>query len=145
MASVDLITCAGAAMSTGRVAWGGSGNPLSRIPWIPKAGTPLMATDARGQMTNQLNPAWDRCLRWLFEEYIGGVKSPPIQAITQTIIKTQTQVVEVAVAASTAQVTASSAADAVNTTREVLINGGVSGAEQIPPAKKPSNGPSFEL
>lgn len=133
--SVDCVTYAGAAMAIGRVAWGGSDSPLSRVPWLPKAGTPLLMVDNRGQMTNQLNPAWDKCFRWLFEEYIGGIRAPTAVQVIASVTQTQTQVVAVGVAASAAQSTANSAAESVNTTREVLVSAGTPGAEQIPPAR----------
>lgn len=141
--SASCVTYAGCAVATGRVAWGGTDSPLSRVPWIPKAGTPLLQVGGNGQMTNQLNPAWDRCLRWLFEEGIGGLNAPTLPQITQSVTQTQTQVVAVGVQASAAQSTANSAAESVNTTREVLINDGTPGAEQIPPARTGSPG-SFE-
>lgn len=137
--SADCVTCSGAAIAIGRVAWGGSDSPLDRVPWIPKAGTPLLGPDGR-----TMNPAWDRALRWLFEEYVGGIRAPTVPSITQSIVQTQTQVIQVAVAATTAQATANSAADAVNTTKQVLINEGVEGADQIPPAQKPGGPSQFE-
>lgn len=135
--SADCVTYAGAAMAIGRAAWGGSDSPLSRVPWLPKAGTPLLTVGNNGQMTNQLNPAWDRCLRWLFEQYIGGINAPTVAQITTSVSQTQDQVVAVGVQASSAQSTANSAAEAVNTTREVLVNNGTPGSDQIPPARTP--------
>lgn len=134
--STDCITVSGCAIATKKVAWGGSANPKASIPWLPKADTPLLNADGR-----TMHPAWYRCFKWLFDEALGGINAPTVPAIVQSVVQTQTQVVDVAVAASTAQATANSAADAVNTTREVLINEGVGGAGQIPPAKKPG-GPS---
>lgn len=133
--STSCVTYAGAAVATGRVAWGGSDSPLSRVPWLPKAGTPLMVAG-----TNQLNPSWDRALRWLFEEYIGGIRAPTAVQVIASVAQTQTQVVAVGVAASAAQSTANSAAEAVNTTREVLVNNGTPGSDQIPPARPGSPG-----
>lgn len=134
--STDCQTFAGVAIATGRVAWGGSDSPLSRVPWLPKAGTPFLVIDGQGRMTNQVSPAWDRALRWLFEEYIGGIQAPTVAALTNSVEQTQQQVVQVQVQASTAQATANSAAESVNTTRQVLVDDGVPGAEQIPPARQ---------
>lgn len=130
MASVDLITSAGAVMATGKVAWAGSASPLSRVPWIPKAGTPLLLQDGR-----TMNPVWDRAIRWLFEEYIGGIQAPTVASIASSVTQTQTQVVAAQSQANTAQLTANSAAAAVNTTRQVLVDDGTPGADQIPPAQ----------
>lgn len=135
--SVDCVTYAGTAVAIGRVAWGGTDSPLSRVPWIPKAGTPITID---GKV---LRPEWDRALRWLFEQYIGGLNAPTVPQITQSVAQTQTQVVAVGVQASAAQSIANSAAESVNTTRQVLINDGTPGAEQIPITQPGSPG-SFE-
>lgn len=130
--ATDLVTSAGVAIATGKVAWGGSESPLERVPWIPKAGTPLLMQDGR-----TMNPAWDRCFRWLFEQYIGGIQAPTVAALTTSVAHTQEQVVVAQVQAAAAQVTANSAAESVNTTRQVLVDDGVPGADQIPPARTP--------
>lgn len=134
--TTEAITFAGSAIATGRVAWGGSGSPLARVPWIPKAGTPFLVVDGQGRMTNQVNPAWDRAMRWLFEEYIGGIQAPTVSALTTSVEQTQQQVVQVQVQAVNAQTTANSAAEAVNTTKQVLVDEGIPGADQIPPASQ---------
>ncbi len=139
--AVDLQTSAGVAAGTGRVDWAGSASPLSRVPWLPKAGTPLMQTDARGQMTNQLNPPWDRALRWLFEEYIGGLTAPTIAQVTQNVTDTQAQAAATANYAQQAVSYASGVAASVDATREVTIASGLPGAESIPVTPPP---PAFE-
>lgn len=142
MATVSLITSAGAAIATANVSWGGSGSPLSRVPWLPKAGTPFLLVKD-GKMTNQVSPAWDRAIRWLFEEYIGGISAPTVAQLTTSVEQTQTQVVAAGLQASAAQTTANGAAVAVNTAREVLVNNGTPGAEQIPQAP-PGGAGQFE-
>jgi len=130
--SASLVTTAGTAVANGTVAWGGSTSPLARVPWIPKAGTPLMKTDARGQITNQLNPAWDRCLRWLFEEYIGGLTAPTIAQVSDSVATTQTQVAQGITYAEQAVAYSAGIASAVTANTEVAVSAGLPGADSIP-------------
>lgn len=125
--SVGLVTSAGVASSTGRVAWGGSESPLAQVPWIPKAGTPLVMSDGR-----TMNPAWDRCFRWLFEQYIGGVKAKTASQIQTEVAATQDQVVATTNYAIAAVGYASGVAATASATREVSQASGLSGAESIP-------------
>lgn len=132
-----LFTYAGAAVANGTVLWGGSASPLARVPWIPKAGTPLMKTDAKGQITNQLNPAWDRCLRWLFEEHIGGLNAPTVPQVVQSVTTTQTQVAEGINYAEQAVAYSAGIASTVTATAEVSQAAGLPGAGSIPRVPPP--------
>lgn len=130
--SVSLVTHAGIASATGRVTWGGSESPLARVPWLPKAGTPLMLPN-----TNTLNPAWDRALRWLFEQYIGGINAPTIAQVTTNVAQTQTQVAASVNYAQQVAAYATGIAATATATAEVSQANGLTGAESIPPAPPP--------
>lgn len=83
-------------------------------------------------MTNQLNPAWDRCLRWLFEEYIGGLTAPTIAQVSESVATTRAQVVEGISYAEQAVAYSAGIAAAVTTQTEVAQSAGLPGADTIP-------------
>lgn len=129
--SADVVTRAGLASATGRVAWGGSNSPLSKVPWLPKAGTPLTMD---GKM---LRPEWDRALRWLFEQYIGGIQAPTIAQVTQSVTQTQQTAAQTANYAAQAVAYAAGVAATAEATRQVAQDSGLSGAESIPTVPAP--------
>lgn len=124
--SADVVTSAGLASATGRVAWGGSSSPLSKVPWLPKAGTPLTMD---GKM---LRPEWDRAFRWLFEQYIGGIRAPTIGQVTQSIAQTQEQAAATTNYAEQVAAYASGIAATVEATAQVAQDNGLTGAGSIP-------------
>lgn len=130
--SADLITQAGVASATGRVAWGGSASPLARVPWLPKAGTPLSMDGGR-----TLNPVWDRALRWLFEQYIGGLDAPTIPQIRQSVTTTQSQVAATTNYAQQVSAYASGIAATADATAAVTQDNGLSGSGSIPRSPPP--------
>lgn len=137
--SVDAVTSAGVASATGRVMWAGSASPLSRVPWLPKANTTLSRDGGR-----TLAPEWDRALRWLFEQYIGGLNAPTIPQITNNVAETQVQVAATTnytgqVAAYAQGIAATAAA-----TAEVAQSNGLSGASSIPPTGDPPTPPGTQ-
>jgi hypothetical protein len=138
--SVDLVTSAGVAASTRQVDWAGSASPLSRVPWLPKAGTPLLLPGS-----NQLSPAWDRALRWLFDEYIGGLNAPTIPQVTQSVAATQAQVVTNTTYTQQAVAYASGVAATADATRETAIAAGLPGSGSIPSTPQPPTQPPTQV
>lgn len=134
--NVALITSAGTASATAQVPWAGTNSPLSRVPWIPKAGTPLLM-----QGTNQLNPAWDRAIRWLFEEYIGGLSAPTIAQVTQSVSETQSAVTSAVTFAEQGVAYSAGIAASVVANTEVAQTAGLPGADSIPDVpERPTSG-----
>lgn len=125
--SASLISRAGLASATGRVAWGGSDSLLAQVPWIPKAGTPLLMADGR-----TMAPVWDRCFRWLFEQYIGGVMAKTAVQIQTAVTETQVQVVATATYAELAVNYAAGVGSTASVTREVALSNSLAGAGSIP-------------
>lgn len=130
--SAALLTVAGTSSSTGRVAWGGSTSPLSHVPWLPKAGTPLSRDGGR-----TLAHEWDRALRWLFEQYIGGLNAPTIPQVTQSVAHTQAQVAATTNYAEQVAGYAAGIAATASATAEVTQSNGLSGAGAIPVVPPP--------
>lgn len=132
----------GAGLGIGAVPWGGSNARRSQVPWIPKAGTPWLAVDANGRMTNQVNPAWDRSLRWLFEQFAGGINGQTIPDLLRQILQTQAEVVNVANYTEQVANYAAGIAATTDATVQVTQDAGLSGSASIPPTPEPPERPS---
>lgn len=130
--STSLTTSAGVSSSPQTPPWAGSGALLSRVPWIPKAGTPLSLDNGR-----TLNPVWDRCLRWLFEEAIGGLSAPTPAQTRETVAQVQVQVVDTANYTEQVAAYATGIATTTQATVEVAQSNGLTGAESIPAPPEP--------
>lgn len=136
--SASLIIRAGLASATGRVAWGGADSLLAQVPWIPKAGTPLLMADGK-----TMAPAWDRCFRWLFEQYIGGVKAKTAVQIQTSVRQTQAEVIATATYAELAVNFAAGVATTASATREVAIANSLTGSASIPETPPTPGKPSL--
>lgn len=142
--STDLITRAGLLSAPSPVSWSGSSSALSRVPWIPKAGTPFLMVDNQGRMLNQVNPAWDRCLRWLFEDAIGGINAPTLPQVRATVTATQAQVVQTTTYAEQIGTYAAGIGSVAQATAEVAQSNGLTGAESIPETPERPQPPGTE-
>ena len=119
-------TIAGAEMAAGNVAWGGSTAKRSRVNWIPGAHVPVL--DAKGRMSQP----WYRFFHEIAENRLGGIDAPTVPEVVNTSEQTQTQVLAVQQNTDAAIQTVNSCVDAVNTTKQVVVNNNLSGATQIP-------------
>lgn len=127
MASVDLITSAGAASSVGRVSWGGSARLLAKVPWLPPFH--VKPVDANGNW----NPAVYKALKYLFEEVIGGIDAPTLPQLRTDVTSTQVQVSATTNYAKQVSQYAQGIAATAEATAQVTQDSGLSGSGSIPP------------
>lgn len=126
----------GPGLGIGSVPWGGSPSLLDGVPWIPKAGTPFLLADGR-----TLAPVWDRCLRWLFETAIGGIRAPTPAQIHDTVAAVKQQAVETASYAEQVVGYVQGVAATATATAEVAQSNNLAGASSIPPPPDPPERP----
>lgn len=125
MASDNYTAGAGAVCAATTADWARSPAARRGVDWLPDARTPVYVGGP------QMNPLWWRFFREISAR-LDGISGKSLGEVNTAVSLVQTAVSEAQSAANSAQSTAAAASTAIDVIREVALNNGLDGADQIP-------------
>lgn len=121
-----MVTAIGLVSAQSSPAWAGRREPRKVVDWLPRIDeAPL------NPKTNCFTPRWHNFFRELASR-VGGIQGMSIDDVSLAITQTQAQVVVAQTNAAGAVQVANASADAIAVVKQVNVDAGLSGADQIP-------------
>lgn len=130
-ASASCITRVGAVSAASRVPWAGKSAPRTARPVLPGPEKKWMLPDGR--------PAreFENALRWLFDQFVGGVGGKTVPEVLTEILNTQKQVTATTTQVAAVVDYAAAVGSRVEAVVQVAQNNDLSGATAIPDDPEP--------